>query len=106
MAEMAASSWSSDTSMNPKPLGRPDSLVGIVAPVPPHWEKALSRSASEVLKERFPTNSRLLIGPFDRSFTAVRPWSGATRAFLRLVRHHRWETGNALRIGFPGGAPQ
>src|SRR3954469_16187812 len=67
MAEMAASSWSSDTSIKPKPFGRPDSLVGIVAPVPPHWEKALSRSASEVLKERLPTNSRLLIGAFDRS---------------------------------------
>src|SRR5947207_8509435 len=103
---MAASIWSSDTSMKPKPLGRPDSFVGMVAPDPPHWEQALSRSASEVLKERFPTNSRLLIGPFDRSLRPqgrgqVPPW--ITFAWSGMTAG-RQETQRGS--SFPGDAPQ
>src|SRR5687768_12224615 len=61
MAEIAAFIWSSSTSTKPKPLPRPSKSVGIVAPLAPYGENAVCRSASEVVYERLPTKSRLLI---------------------------------------------
>src|SRR4051794_33540126 len=61
MARTAASIWSSAMSTKPKPLGRPEPLVGTVAPEAPNGANAAWRSASDTSNERFPTKSRLLI---------------------------------------------
>src|SRR5205823_9593314 len=67
----------------------------------PLGEGALQVSLGSIEGE-IPYEQSLTHRSFRSILTAAGPWSGATLDHLRLVRHDRWETGNAARIEFPG----